>query len=173
MECECISIKYACERNRLYLLGRSFSIFNDHKPIVNLLNKSTSVLPLRIESMLLSIQGYDLKLPYVKSQENIADYTSRDPFEKASLSPVRENYINFVATLATPNAIRLDKIKEETKKDNFFFLQCIIQLIIYGHCYILDEPQNHSHLQNINIADLKHYRSIKTELTVSQDNFEK
>ena len=59
--------------------------------------------------MLLSIQGYDLKLHYVKSEENIADYTSRDPFEKASLSPIREYYINFIATMATPNAITLDK----------------------------------------------------------------
>lgn len=76
IERECLSIKYACERNRLYLLGRSFHIYNDNKPIVTLLNKPLSKLTLRIENMLLRVQGYNFKLHYIPTNKNISDYNS-------------------------------------------------------------------------------------------------
>ena len=46
IERECLSIKYACERNRLYLLGGSFEIYN----------------ALRIENMLLKVQNHSTNI---------------------------------------------------------------------------------------------------------------
>ena len=168
IERECLSIKYACERNRLYLLGRSFDIYNDHKPIVNLLNKPLSKLPLRIENMLLSIQGYNFKLYYVPTQKNISDYNSRNPHDTPNNSSKgNEKYVNFISSFALPNAITIEQLKTETKKDNF--LQCLIQIIKTGKWYILNEPEKHNCLKGINIENLKHFSRFKNELTFNAE----
>ena len=38
LERECLPIVYGCEKNRLYLLGRLFDIYNDHKALFHLIN---------------------------------------------------------------------------------------------------------------------------------------
>ena len=48
LERECLAVVYACEKNRLYLLGRHFEIYNDHKALVNILNNPKAKVPLRI-----------------------------------------------------------------------------------------------------------------------------
>ena len=44
---ELLIITYACERNRLYLFGGSFTIFCDSKALVHILNNPNSKLPPR------------------------------------------------------------------------------------------------------------------------------
>ena len=79
IERECLAVTYACERNRLYLHGKQFTIVNDNKALINILNNPKSKPPLRIERMLLRLQGYNFQTKYVQSAKNISDFLSRHP----------------------------------------------------------------------------------------------
>ena len=63
------SYSYRCEENRLYLLGRSFTIYSDHKTIVSILNKPKTIVPLRTERLILRLQGDDFKIAHISSIE--------------------------------------------------------------------------------------------------------
>ena len=114
-----VAIVYGCERNRLYLIGRKFTLFNDHKALINILNNPKATVPLRIERLTLRLQGFDFKLEHVKSAENISDYPSRHPYDKPDerSSSETESYINFITTNACPKAITIEDIKIATKTD--------------------------------------------------------
>ena len=66
IERECLAVVYACERHRLYLLGRTFTIYTDKKPLVKIFSNPQSTVPLRIERMTLRISGYDFELKVCK-----------------------------------------------------------------------------------------------------------
>ena len=65
IEGELLSITYACERNRLYWFGHSFTTFCDNKALVHTLNNPNSKLPPHLERMILHIQEYNFVLKYV------------------------------------------------------------------------------------------------------------
>ena len=79
LERECLSIVYAYQRHRVYLFGRTFKIYSDNKALVRLLSRPSSKVPLRIERLILQLQGYDFDIKYVKTEQNISDYISRHP----------------------------------------------------------------------------------------------
>ena len=56
-------------------------MYCDNKALVNLLKRPSSKLPLRIERMLLQVQGYEFEIEYVKSESNISDFISRHPIQ--------------------------------------------------------------------------------------------
>ena len=167
IERECLSIVYACEHNRLYLYGRPFVVFNDHKAIVNLLNNPKAKVPLRIERMTLRLQGYTFNLKHVKGAENISDYPSRHPFNKNIQNQEVEEYINFVGGYACPNALSLDEIKRETLKDPV--LQQVANLTRTHTWYKLDKIDDYPELK-VYEHKLKLYKRVANELTISTDN---
>ena len=59
------SAVHAYERNRLFLYGRSFTLINDNKAVINILNNPKSNTPPKIERLLLKLQGYDFEAEYV------------------------------------------------------------------------------------------------------------
>ena len=61
---ECSAAVHACEQNRLFLYGRSFTLINDNKALINILNNPKSNPPRRIERLLLKQQGYDFQVKY-------------------------------------------------------------------------------------------------------------
>ena len=112
IERECLSLVFGCERNRLFLLGRHFDLYNDHKALMHILNNPRANVPLRIERLTLRLQGYDFTLKHVMSEQNIADYSSRHPYRaKTDELSTTESYINFVANYQCPKALTLDHIK--------------------------------------------------------------
>ena len=118
LERECLAIVYGCEKNCLYLLGRPFTIYSDHKPIVSILNKPKTLVPLRIERLILRLQDYDFKIPHISSNENISDYSSKHPFAH----PLENNqylkeYVSFVCKNTCPKSLTLNDIKQATKND--------------------------------------------------------
>ena len=66
MERECLAIVYGRGKNRLYLLGREFTIYSDDKAIINVLNNPKSVVILRIERLMLRLQSYNFKIVHMK-----------------------------------------------------------------------------------------------------------
>ena len=118
IERECLAIVYWCEKNRLYLLGREFTIYGDHKAVINILNNPKSVVPLRIERLTLRLQRYSFKIVHIKGEKNISNYPSRHP--KAETRPNTnslEDPVNFTIYYACPNVLILLDIKTETLHD--------------------------------------------------------
>ena len=166
IERECLSIVYACEHNRLYLFGRKFVIFNDHKAIVTTLNNPNSKVPLRIERMTLRLQGFTFDLKHIKGECNISDYSSRHPFQATQDRKIEE-YVNLVANYSCPNALTLDEIKKETLKDPV--LQAIAKLHSNNSWYKLDNVDNHPELKPYHHV-LKKYIRIADQLTISPNS---
>lgn len=157
---------YACERNILYLLGRNFTLFNDHKALINLSNNAYSKVSL-IERMFLRFQGYMFTPKHVSSKQNILDYISRHP-AKVETNTVNyiESYVNAVTEFAIPKAFRIEDIAVETNKDNE--LRILKKITCEGNWYTLNEPHKHDHLSDVSIElieTLKRYRKIKDDLT--------
>ena len=168
IEKECLGIVYACEHNKLYLYGTQFRMYCDHKPIVTLLNNPNSIVPLRIEKMTLSLQGYTFDLQHVQGKDNIADYPSRHPIgNSADNSEEIEQYINYVAEHACPNAISIEDVREETRKDPA--LQIVAELVRNNSWYKLEQlhkyPEIREHLHKI-----LPYKNVKNQLTINADS---
>ncbi|XP_057290865.1 uncharacterized protein LOC130613554 [Hydractinia symbiolongicarpus] len=169
IERECLSIVYGCKKDRLYLIAREFTIFNDQKALVNLLSNPKSTIPLRIERLTLRLQGYNFTIKHVKSAENISDYASRYPhtFSDDKKSNGIEEYVNFTATYACPKAITLDDIKTQTSQDKI--CQHLASIIGKNNWHLLDKPTNYPDLSSKELDELKHYRKFKHELTLIKD----
>ena len=162
IERETLAVTYACGKNHLYLLGRSFILYNDNKALTNILNNPKSVPPPRIERMLLRIQGYTFTTEYVKSGDNVADYLSRHPTSITSNLKYIENHVNFISTYASLRAITLDDIKLATKTDPF--LQKLIDITVNNTWHMLDKLPDSEETKM-----LKHYRKMKDTLTVNEE----
>ena len=150
IERECLSIVYGCERNRSYLIGRQFNVFNDHKALINILNNPKATVPLRIERLTLRLQGFDFKLDHIKSAENISDYPSRHTYDRPDerSSSETESYINFITTNACPQAITIEDIKTATETDKI--CQHLTELIKNESWYTLEKPSNYPNLTRMN-----------------------
>ena len=130
LERECLSIVYACRRQRVYLFGRKFKIYSDNKALVNLLSQPSSNVPLQIECMILQLQGYDFEIENVKSQQNISEPISNHPDREHKLieSTIVDKYVYFVTSTAVPIAFTLEDITTATKQNKF--LQILKQTLL-------------------------------------------
>ena len=55
MDIECLAVTFACDLRRLYLLGRSFTLYNDHEALVTILQHPKAKVPLRIKRLTLRL----------------------------------------------------------------------------------------------------------------------
>lgn len=79
IEKECLSIVFACQRFHHYLYGRDhINAETDHKPLIAIFSKPLLNAPKRLQSMLLALQGYNLKVVYKPGPEMyLSDTLSR------------------------------------------------------------------------------------------------
>lgn len=105
---ECLAIKEAVRYWQYWLIGRSFTVYSDHKPLENLNLKSRTDEELGDLTYYLS--QYDLKIKYKKGKENLeADCLSRNP--------VLETQDNKEEQLKTVNIITLEDIVKDQKEN--------------------------------------------------------
>ncbi len=65
IEKECLSIVFACQRFHHYLYGRELvTAETDHKPLISIFSKPLLSAPKRLQSMLMTLQNYSLKVVY-------------------------------------------------------------------------------------------------------------
>ena len=167
IERECLVIVYGCEKNRLYLLGQEFTIYSDHKAIINILNNPKSVVPLRIERLTLRLQGYNFKIVNPEGEMNISDYPSRHPkAETRSNTNSLEDYVNFTTDYARPNALTLSDIKTETLHDKT--MQMLTYFVKTGRWYELDKISTRKYAE-VDLSELKRFRIIKEPLTLNEE----
>ena len=168
IEKECLAILHGCEKFNIYLAGSHFNILTDHKPLVSLLSNLNSVLPLRIERCCLRLQGYNYTIRHIKGNFNPADYCSRHTSVEINsiVGVITEEYVNFIAKHATPNAVTLQEIQSYTKLDPT--LQALAKLIKCNTWHLLDNtPQTFS---QYNITERHAYRKFYQEFTVNEDD---
>ena len=64
MEHEMLSVVFACERFGIYLMGRTFTVENDHQPLETIALKNLMAAPPRLQRMLLRLQPFDCTIKY-------------------------------------------------------------------------------------------------------------
>lgn len=83
IEKELYAIVYGCKKFRQYILGQTFIVESNHKPLIPILKKTISEIPVRLQKMCMRLQPYDFKIEY-KPRTNlvIADALSRAHLKK-------------------------------------------------------------------------------------------
>lgn len=114
-EKESLALVWACEHFRHYLLGITFTLVTDHKPLQQILGNSSSKPVPRIERWALRLQSFRFTVMYRPGKANIADPLSRLPgvqSDSAAAVNVADEYIRFVAKEAVPVALSWEDIRK-------------------------------------------------------------
>ena len=113
IERELLAIVFACQRFSTYLLGRSFIVESDHKPLEMIAMKNLANAPPHLQRMLLELQRYDVTIKHRPGKEmQLADALSHCP-ARASQEiklDMRVDYIAFTKPW-------IEKLKDSTQRD--------------------------------------------------------
>ena len=83
IEKELLAVVFACEPFHQYTYGRDITVQSDHKPVEAITNKPLACAPPRLQSMLLRLQRYNVKVVYVPGKEIPLAYTLSRIFVKS------------------------------------------------------------------------------------------
>ena len=69
IEKEMLSIVHACKKFHPFIFGTEVTVYNDHKPLEQILKKPLPAAPMRLQRMILNLQWNDLIVKYRKGKE--------------------------------------------------------------------------------------------------------
>lgn len=114
IEKEMLAIVFACTKFHQYIYGKPIIVETDHKPLVTIMNKPLLSAPARLQSMMLSLQRYNIQLIYKKGKElYLADTLSRAP--RAQSTPERFDYE--VMTVTRISQSKTEELRQATASD--------------------------------------------------------
>ena len=123
-EKESLALTWACERFSMYLLGRSFTLETDHKPLISLLStKNLDNLPPHILRFRLRLMRYNFNIVHVPGKAlNTADALSRAPLssdftDSFDLQESAEMFISAVVDALPASTDRLQQISTAQSTD--------------------------------------------------------
>ena len=118
-EKEALGLVWACEKFHPYVYGMAFDLVTDHKPLQVIYGPRSKPCA-RIERWVLRLQPYTFKIVHVPGGKNIADPLSR--LVSGEGYPTQyyteaEEYVRFIAVNATPVALNIRTVEEESASD--------------------------------------------------------
>ena len=84
IEKEMLAIVFSTNKFREYILGKVTVVQKEHKPLETILRKPMLSAPLRLQSIMLKLKGYDLKVEYLPGKKQVI----ADTIGRASLNEV-------------------------------------------------------------------------------------
>src|ERR1044072_162227 len=139
-EIELLSVVFACEKFRPYILGSKITVHTDHSALKHLFAKQDSKP--RLIRWVLLLQEFDLEIIDRKGKDNgVADHLSRLEGGASSVEPIQEefsdekllavstteslpwfvNFANFVAAGQMPHDLNLQQKKRLLHDAKFYF----------------------------------------------------
>ena len=113
VEREALAVVYGCERFHLYIFGKPFKIVTDARAIAFIYNNPNSRAPARIEKWGLRLLPYEFEILHKPGKEKIADFLSRSPVDSPENDRGAEEYLNFIAYHAIPEALFVSETKSD------------------------------------------------------------
>ena len=125
IEKEALATTWTCERFNSYLLGKTFEMQTDHKPLIYLLSskKDQDCLPPRIQRFRMRLMKYSFNIVHVPGKNlNCADALSRAPNSESTtmdctLEEEGNLYVNYVFQTLPATGKRLEEIKAHLQED--------------------------------------------------------
>ena len=155
VEREALAVVWACERLKLYLIGKEFNLIVDNKAIELIYSNPKSKPSARLERWGLRLLPFSFKIRHEPGESNIADYFSRNAIEEIKNNGEDvEQYINTLVDYQLPMSIRLEAVREETQNDQALTL---VKKFIDGEKVDLEDKL------------LKPYVGVRNELSQSLD----
>ena len=134
---ECLTATWACERFQQFLIGVSFILETDHKPLIPLLNsKELHLAPVRCQQMLMKLARFSLEAVYTPGKfMAVVDALSRSPDGngdqwEVSLEAEVEGFVGGIVGNLPVTSNQLWRIKEEQAKDKD--LNLVISFVLEG-----------------------------------------
>ena len=137
IEKECLAATWSCERFKQFLIGVTFKLETDHKPLIPLLNsKELHLAPVRCQRMLMKLSRFSFEAEYVPGKFMVvADALSRAPMgryenKEDGIEEEVEGFVGGVVGSLPVTDYQLHRIKEEQAKDRD--LGAVMELIVNG-----------------------------------------
>ena len=125
VEREALGLVWACEKFRLYLIGRWFYLVTDNKPVEIIFRNPKSKTSARIERWCLRMVPYQFFIRHEQGISNIVDYIANNPLLDAVQQDCSEEllnhieaHINLLVDVSVPSSLRLSAIIRETLADD-------------------------------------------------------
>ena len=123
IEKEALAVTWSCERFSDYLLGKTFHINTDHKPLVPLLStKNLEELPIRVQRFKMWLMRYSFTISHVAGKSlTTADALSRAPLLKNSyddeLCKEVQAHVDLLYRNLPASDMRIKEIKQLQEQD--------------------------------------------------------
>ncbi len=145
------AIEYACTKFHTYIYAKPVTIETDHKPLESIFKKPIHQTPRRLQTMLLRLSIYDLKVQYRKGTSmQLADTLSRAPIPETVETETEEETI--MVHKVTMSEERQKQFQHCTTKE----LSHLVETILSGW------PESKTQL----LEDTKPYWNFREQLDV-------
>jgi hypothetical protein len=152
IEKETLAIVHSCKKFHYYIFGKPVTVESDHKPLQSIFTKPLLAAPMRLQSMLLRLQPYDLIVTYKPGKDiPLGDTLSRANLadSEPEVEPEMINMLEYVSI--TPG--RYSQVQQTTNEELVELRDTILQ----------GWPDTKSEVP----ANIRQYWNFRDELAIS------